>query len=99
MVKNKDIGKINTYLAIFIYYILPRAQITTGSTQYNILFSSRELLIPVITLIMIIITFQKSNRGKWQSLKLANMVIGLYVFYALASLFFLIILEFLQILK
>lgn len=94
MIKNKDRSAMNSYLGIFIYYILPRTQIVTASSLINSLFYSRELLVPVITLLMINLTFKNSPTGQWRSLTLTDMLIWAYVFYFLASLFFVIILEF-----
>lgn len=95
MSKTKDHLVGSSYLAIFIYFILPRAQITTTSNYWTIFFSFRELAVGIITIGMVVVTVQKLTGNKWKTLNLTDMIIWAFVLYSLATLFFIVLPEFL----
>ncbi|WP_348921381.1 hypothetical protein [Enterococcus rotai] len=94
MNKAKPISIFGTNLAIIIYYFLPRIQITTRSPHWNMFFNFRSILVTIITLSMLMITFQKAYSNKWKSVHLSRMVTGAYILFLLATLFYFMMLEF-----
>lgn len=80
-------------LAIVIYYFLPRTKISTHSQLWNLFFDFRGICVLLITILMLLITFQKSHSGKWKNVNLSRMVTGSYILYFLATFFYLMIVE------
>ncbi|EOL44162.1 hypothetical protein I580_01105 [Enterococcus caccae ATCC BAA-1240] len=81
-------------LAIIIYYFLPRTKISTHSHLWNMFFNFRGICVFLITITMLLITFQKFHLGKWKNSNLSRMVMSSYILYFLAIFFYLMIVEF-----
>ncbi|ALS02322.1 hypothetical protein ATZ33_13280 [Enterococcus silesiacus] len=94
MKETKHISTFGTNLAIIVYYFLPRMRITTLSPYWNIFFNFRSICVTIITLLMLLITFQKSYTNKWKNVHLSRMVTGAYILFLLATLFYVMMIEF-----
>ena len=82
------------YLFIIVYYFLPRIQFSTHSQLWNFVFEFRNICVLAISILMLLVTFQKAYLNKWQKLNLTHMVINSYVLYFLATFFYLMIVAF-----
>lgn len=82
-------------LAIVIYYFLPRMQVSTYSYSWNLIFDFRQLSVFLNTVVMLFIVYQKTHLNKWQNIDSGRMVVGSYILYLFATVFYLMILEFL----
>jgi hypothetical protein len=83
-----------TNLAIVIYYFLPRIHVSTHSHLWNLFFNLRGFSVFLITVFMMLITYQKMHGNKWKNINLGRMVVGSYILYIFATLFYLMMLEF-----
>lgn len=94
MSKTKKVSIFGTSLAIILYYFLPRMQIITHSSSWNLFFNFRNICVALITIGMLVVTFQKAYTTKWQNTNLSQMVVGMYILYLLATIFCFMMLEF-----
>ncbi|MBP2098609.1 hypothetical protein [Enterococcus rivorum] len=94
MSKTKTTTSFGTFVAIGIYYFLPRMQMMTASFGWNLFFNFRNSCVVLITLGMLVVTFQKSYTNKFQNVNLNQMVVGMYILYLLATIFCFMLLEF-----
>lgn len=95
MTNKKYTSIFGTNLAIIVYYFLPRIQITTLSPHWTMFFNSRHILVSIITLSMLIITFQKTYSNKWKNVHLSRMIVSSYCLFLFATIFYLMMTEFL----
>ncbi|EOH96692.1 hypothetical protein UAW_01857 [Enterococcus haemoperoxidus ATCC BAA-382] len=95
MTNKRYISVFGTNLAIVVYYFLPRIQITTLSPHWNMFFNFRHILVTIITLSMLIITFQKTYSNKWKNVQLNRMVVSSYILFLFATIFYFMMTEFL----
>lgn len=92
--KTKEASVFGTNLAIIIYYFLPRMQITTHSSQWNLFFNFRDIGVTFITIAMLTLTYQKFHTNKRQNINVDQMVVSAYILYLLATIFYFMMIEF-----
>ncbi|WP_122647159.1 hypothetical protein [Enterococcus mediterraneensis] len=72
--KSKD-SHLGVYVAILLYGLIPR--ITINLHFFN--SESRSSIVSMVTILMFVIAYQKTEKGKWERLDLGNMVLAAYV--------------------
>lgn len=64
------------YVAILIYGLLPRVTVSVGSVNQPAI---QHTIVPLVTVSMFIIAYQKLEKGKWEKLNLGNMIVWAYI--------------------
>ncbi|MGX7163656.1 hypothetical protein [Enterococcus massiliensis] len=76
---------LGIYVAILFYGLLPRVTVNMPFFKYFSL--SRTLIVMLVTIAMLVIAYQKREKGKWETANLWNMVLLAYIVCILFTIF------------
>lgn len=82
--KARQEASLGLYVAIILYGLLPRFTVHIDFLNYFSL--SRTSTVLLVTIGMLVIAYQKTEKGKWERLDLRLMVLSAYILSILFSI-------------
>ena len=76
---------LTIYVAILTYGLLPRINVSVNLPNQS--SAIRSAIILLVTISMLIITYQKLEKDKWEKINLGNMVLSAYILSILFTIF------------
>ena len=94
MTEKRENLHFHIYLAIILYAMLPRVQVSTFSPYLNTLFEVKANAVPYIVFFLFFITIQNIHFNKFKTLNLNHMIFLIYALYILSNSLLFVVLAF-----